>query len=258
MLKKYYKLIAIGLVSLIIIGLVSGYFLLATFQNKDPENRIIWEFNNLGTFTGDRKAPSKNGIDDYLLGGNYKIVQTKFDFQKPTYTILLERPSQFQFEKKIIDARVVYMERTGLRDWKVINWRSNQIDQITFSEATNLASRYDLTTDFPGKENYKITNYEPLTTQEIENNRKLRETNNKSDIIFKKYADIYFAAEKQGNAAKKKAILEEIIPGLQNILNQLNEGKTVPGTGGDIIPDQESKDLIQTSINEFEKEVKNL
>jgi ParB-like chromosome segregation protein Spo0J len=77
--------------------------------------------------------------------------------------------------KKIVQVETVYLERQGLDNWKVTKYLDNQVNGLTYKEVIDLASQYDLATDFPGKSNYKITNYPPLTQAEIEDNRKLRE-----------------------------------------------------------------------------------
>jgi hypothetical protein len=256
------KIIKISLSILLTIGVaISGitYFSLAALDSSKLIMSDIKFIENSSQINNVELKPQVEKDKEY------KIVALQDNWKRPlnpTYSLVYSEFTYNNAEKsKGVRVAVYELKRDTIFDFSYELLplpKYNAIQDKSFTEATNLASQYDLTKDFPGKSNYKITNYPPLTPEEIESNRKLRETNNRTDIIFKKYTDIYYAAEKEGNEEKKKAIQEQIIPGLQNILNQLNQGKTVSGTNGDIIPDTENKDLVQTSISEFEKEITRL
>jgi len=101
---------------------------------------------------------------------------------------------------------------------EVVDNKDGDIKKQTLDEATNLASRYDLTTSFPGKENYKITNYQPLTQSEIENNRKLREEGEKEKQIQQEF--------KTDTKEGKYLYCLDTIKTYQEGLQAIKEGKT--------------------------------
>lgn len=104
----------------------------------------------------------------------------------------------------------------------------------------------------------KKLDFPHLIPEEIERNRKAREEEKITDLIFKKYIDIYYSSEKIGNEAKKKAIIDRIIPGLRADLNILNEGKTLDRNEGKVEPTKTNMNYITKSIEEFQKEADSL
>lgn len=164
-------IVIVGIIALMIIGGVA-YHLYQPYKT-DPKQTIIKEWNETGKFSVDRVYPPVDGFDGYLLGGNYEIVQTKFDFFKPIYTLVVERPSQFGKDQKNLDVMVIYMDKKD-NQFTVDRYLSSKVEG-QWDQIIDVVSRYDITTDFPGKENYSITTYKPLTDQEIQDNRSRRE-----------------------------------------------------------------------------------
>jgi hypothetical protein len=155
-----------------IIGILA--YLMTVPYSKIPQY-IENEMNNGLSFTRDGDVPI-DGIKGYTLGRDYKIVQSKFDYFQPVYAMVVSSSSDEKSENlPIIRVRQIYLQRQGIDTWKVTKYLDNQVNGLNYKEVIDLASQYDLTTDFPGKEKYKITNYPPLTPEEIESNRKLRE-----------------------------------------------------------------------------------
>jgi hypothetical protein len=177
--NKHYKLITkISSLVIMILGVVVYIALVPLFGNV-AVNNIKSSWFDTNTLAKNRNAfPTKVFEDDVLVKDyEYKFVRTRFDIFKPTYTYLgrLKTQGDLPKEQTYIQFRVIYLERNSLNTWKVVDFRDGDMKQNTLQEATNLASKYDITTDFPGKDKYNITNYPPLTPQEIENNKRVRE-----------------------------------------------------------------------------------
>ncbi len=60
-------------------------------------------------------------------------------------------------------------------EWSYKEYKMNQVTGISYSDTINLVNKYDITTDFPSKDNYIITNYPPLSQEQIEENKKKQE-----------------------------------------------------------------------------------
>jgi len=173
-IKKYWKILTIILALLLFISGSLVYITLIPFQNDKPEQVIKDEYN-LGTkFSGTGTNIPNNFVNRYDKV-QYKIVLSKFDIFKPVYSLVSANVYKGEPENKFYYVQTINLERQGWNNWKVMDYRNNEVRDLSFQDTVNLASRHDLTTSFPGKENYKITNYPPLAQSERETNRQNRE-----------------------------------------------------------------------------------
>jgi uncharacterized protein involved in tolerance to divalent cations len=145
--------------------------------------------------------------------------------------------------------------------------RYNVVKNLSFQETLSLVSKYDITTDFPGKEKYSITNYPVLSQSEIEqNNQKLEKQNQieKSNEEYKKYVQATYSSlltqydeilnlvktDKQ-LASTKIATLQTELQQIQTQLNN-NQNYALPNNVT-ITPTQQTKDYIQKFIDTMVK-----
>jgi hypothetical protein len=266
-IKKYAKLIiSVGILVIIAVG-VLGYIALAPLQDDKAINAIKYEYDNGTVFSGDGQI-NKDQFKNFVRDLNYQFVQTKFDILKPVYSLVRAQyypKDNLSDGNKVHNVISIYLERKGLLDWKVVDTKDSAITGLSFQDTVNLASQHDLTTNFPNKETYKITNYPPLTPQEIESNRKLRE---ESDVI----KNVFFASPYYTSQAK--LIDEAEIPGLlskderlkrandflllqKNTLNSLESGKEYIYPDGSKVPvSEQTKSFLKKSISGVEITIK--
>jgi hypothetical protein len=253
--------------TILLLIIVGGITYLGIVPYSKIPSFIENEYTTKSTFSRNGGIP-KDGIKNWTVDQDYKIVQTKYDYFKPVYSIVAgyeQNRNVVEDYKKIVQVEVVYLERQGLQDWKVIKYLDNQVNGLNYKEVLDLASQHDLTTPFPNKETYKITNYPPLTPQEIESNRKLRE---ESDVI----KTVFFASPYYTTQAK--LVDEAEIPGLlskderlkrandflslqKNTLNSLESGKEYIYPDGSKVPvSEQTKSFLKKSISGVEITIK--
>jgi len=249
MFKLNKKLTVVTSILLLIMLGIGSCLVFSPFQNDKPRQTIIDGYNNNPIFAGNDKYPLIGGYQGLrnIFTARVEFKQTKFDIFKPVYSVIWEYPSnnglQVANYKQGIDT--VYLERKNLTEWKVINYIKSDIIGATFEETLDLAQKHDLTTSFPGKENYKITNYPPLTPEEIENNRKLREQSQKGQEQIKEFEN----ASKEG----RLAICLERIEVYKNMLEVRKAGKTEvinAKYGNFTLKDTETIEAITKIIND--------
>lgn len=239
-IKQYWKIILLILIALSIVIAALSYLALRPFQNNKPVNTIKTAWFDYNTLAKNRSKLITTDFEEDVLVKDYeyRFVQTKFDIFKPVYTYLgrLKTEGDLPKDQTYIQFRVIYLEREGLDNWKVVDNKDGDIKKQTLDEATNLASRYDLTTSFPGKENYKITNYEPLTQSEIDANRKLRDkdTNLETNWIFV-IDKLDKIRSKTTPNPEKITILKEIKAELEKGLNLLKNNQNYATPAGNTI-----------------------
>jgi len=162
---------------------------LLPYQNDKPKNTIIDGYNTNPIFAGNDKYPLIGGYEGLkkVFTERNQFVLSKFDLFYPVYSVVWEYPenktNSLENYKQGIDT--IYLQRDGLNNWKIKDYKFSSVIGTSFEDTVSLVTKYDITTDFPGKNNYKITNYPPLTQDEIERNRTARE---KQDQIKKQEA----------------------------------------------------------------------
>jgi hypothetical protein len=228
-IKKYWKLIiSVGVLATIALG-VSGYIALAPFGGDKTINAIKYEYDNGTVFSGDGQV-NKDQFKTFVRDLNYQFVQTKFDIFKPVYSLVRAQyypKDNLSDDKKVHNVISIYLERKGLLEWKVVDTKDSSITGLSFTDTVNLASQYDLTTSFPGKDQYKITNYPPLTPQEIESNRKLREGEEAVKANQKIQQDLKQQFDNSSKEEKVK-VLNENITRRQGYIDNYNTNKVFP------------------------------
>jgi hypothetical protein len=192
-MTKSKNLLVIIISALLFIGIgVTAFIAFAPFQNDKPiqsiKQQIIdgkQEFADGFVFNKNDKFVRFNNLN--AQGSKYKIVQSLNTPFTPMYSII--RCNCFDNENfdggKVYH---IYLERKNLFDWNIKEIKFTAFANTDFNTITNLASQYDLTTDFPGKGDYTIQNYPPLTREEIESYREMRkeeEANTKVISDFK-------------------------------------------------------------------------
>jgi len=133
--KKHY----IILISLI--ATLSVLFFLIAPSWIVPKNTIISEIDNGTRLSGSRTRKVKNGWQGYVLNDRTEIVATNTDIFNPVYSILQERKSS-----NYISIQVIYLKRTGILDFKVIDYNGVFLYNKTFEEAVEMAKQQDLST----------------------------------------------------------------------------------------------------------------
>jgi hypothetical protein len=236
---------------------VFGIIYLTTIPYSKIPQFIENEMNNGLSFTRDGGVPI-DGIKGYTLGRDYKIVQTKFDFTKPVYSMIVSYSNDDKKEGyPIIQTRVIYLERQNLQDFKVTKYLDNQVNGLKYQEVIDLATKYDLTTNFPGKENYKITNYPPLTQTQIESNKALNETDKvlKEGFLASKYyldkQQAKLDVENNPNSTKEQKVeaVNKLIDLQKPVLESLKNGNDFKYPDGAVIKaSQENITLLEKQL----------
>jgi hypothetical protein len=168
----------ITLVVLFVIALIAAliYYLFLPFQDNIEEN-IITEWSETSTFSTTNRPPI-DGFEGFLLGGKYEFVQTEFNFFNPVYSLIVERPSQFNVAEKNLDITVIYLKREN-NVFVVEDYNSNRFNG-SYEEVRKVVTDFDISKDFPNKEEYEIVNLGSIdesdktniTDEEYENSSK--------------------------------------------------------------------------------------
>jgi len=237
------------------------------------------EYNSNPIFSNNRIKPIIGGWKTIKSQSiNQTLVLTKFDIFNPIYTIVIDNPAtEYYGNKAYQNVRVIYLRRTGINTFDIKDFRNNEISNLSLPEALSIVSKYDINTDFPGKEKYHIINYPALSQSEIEKNKQKIEDQSQIDQSneeYEKYIQTTYSSlltqyfeilelvktdnltpqqieiNKQSASTKIKALQTE----LQQIQNQLNNNQnyTLPNNVT-INPAQRTKDYIQQFIDEIAK-----
>jgi hypothetical protein len=266
-IKKYWTLIiSVGVLATIALG-VSGYIALAPFGGDKTINAIKYEYDNGTIFSGDGQV-NKDQFKTFVRDLNYQFVQTKFDIFKPVYSLVRAQyypKDNLSDDKKVHNVISIYLERKGLLEWKVVDTKDSAITGLSYTDTATLASPHDRTTNFPNKEKYKITNYPPLTPQEIESNRKLREGGNTYETTFG--ASAYYLEQVKKNSKvfetttskeEKITILQDFLKLQQDTLDVLKSGKEYVYPDGSKIPsNSQTIELTQSSVTQTKSVLEN-
>lgn len=218
--KKNLKII-LSIVSIIIVLSIILYLFYIPFKNNKPVTTIKnnWSEKPL---INERYKPSQGFEKDNELY-DYDFVLTEFNFFRPKYSFIsqFKEVKQLPANQQYIGIKVIQLKRNNLWNWKVTDYRNNQITGLSFQETLDLVSKYDITTDFPGKENYDIINYEPLTEAEIKRNqeklererqreKEMQELQSEFDKLSPEEKIKYFEQEKQKYIDNKEEMLKQM------------------------------------------------
>jgi len=153
-----------------------------TFVKLEYNTNPIFSNNKLEPIKGGFDSVSKNSIGQYL-------VLTKFDIFNPTYSLVIDNPENDYFGEGYKEIRYIELKRNGIDTFILTNEKYSEIRKLSLAETLAIASKYDITTDFPGKEKYSITNYPPLSQEEINTNKAKLEAANKATQTNKEYKE---------------------------------------------------------------------
>lgn len=264
-----------GLITILLcIGCVLLYY--PFFIDKyDFNNHIITAYNSDIGEKNNKLYQIGDGFDlfvkDFVNEGKerkYQFVNTKMDPFDQIVSIVRNYPSDEGKEKEQIGHAVdiYYFSRIGINSFDLVDYRSNIVSGLTFQQTVDLVSRYDITTDFPGKENYKITNYSPLSQEDIERNRISREMDilfdEESELTFSYFYSLYdtFDPIEYGRNETKTIVLYE---NLDTLLIELTKAKesltnnrhyTFPDSST-IQPTEQNKNKLNTFIDLTQQEL---
>jgi hypothetical protein len=205
-------------------------------------------------------------IDTFALSNVYsQEAKTRFAPNGKIYTGIckfdLLKPEIFSiFNEEDKKQTVIYstIQRSNYFDQ---NWKYDYIPNAlggtnfyekTFEEVKQIFQTKTCEQIRNNKDDVKITNYPPLTPEEIESNKKLREETNSLEKQWGFLQKIYNGIESQYPAPldneKKLKKRTELLPFLalsKEIQTTLNENKTYTATDGTIVqPTQENKKII--------------
>jgi hypothetical protein len=192
---------------------------------------------------------------------DYKIVPLNDNWKHPLNPIYSLVYGEFTYNnsEKSRGVRVVIYElkRDNLLDftYEIPQLpKFNATENLSFTDTVTLASQHDLTTNFPNKEKYKITNYPPLTPQEIESNRKLREQEDigKAFTFYTTKVNEAYNLEKLGKKTEAVVLYQQIIETHKKVLETLNSNKEyIYPDGSKIQPTESNKQFTQRIIVEI-------
>lgn len=206
---------------ILILSLTGAFIAYLPFMNDKPVNAIKSAWFDANTLAAARTDILGYDFetDKWAINYEYKFVLTKFDIFKPIYTYVgkLKTGEDRPNERTFIRFRIIYLERIGWDNWKVVANKDGDLSGITFDEATTLASKYDFSQSFPGKETYRTFTYNPPTQERAERNRKFRE----SAVIEKRVKDSYNQNTKEGRLAYCLSILKVF----EDLLDAKRSGK---------------------------------
>lgn len=178
------KIIKIVLIVVFTLALVSGlvwYTLVNQLTNEKAKDLIINAYNSSPIVSGDKKYPLAKGFEGYVRDLQYKVVVSDNNLFNPKISLIRASFQETDAIKDLYDINVIYLKRTGISSWEPIDYRFNTSKEISFDTLVDLTSKHDITTNFPGKENYKITNFQPLSQTDIDANRNKREATEQRD-----------------------------------------------------------------------------
>jgi|GEM_PF-5852785 len=166
-------LIIIFLVLILIFGLAIYQTMQNQITNLEKQfNFIKHEYNTNPIFSSNQVIPIKNGFATVTLNSqSNELILTKNDLFNPTYTVLVDYRKSEKVSQDYQSVYIIYLKRVSWDKFQISSFRSNRINNLPITEALDLVSKYDITTDFPGKDKYDIVNYPPLSQEEIDKNR---------------------------------------------------------------------------------------
>jgi len=210
------------LLSSIIIILATLYTLLYYYTHNDIEKSI------------DSELVYVKSSDDFVFS-NYpyqvdsslpnKIVVLKPNLLKPNLNTLSLVFNGYPDEKPYQRVIVFKLYRDSLfsKDFKVELRESAVIKNISFEEAVNLVTKYDITTNFDGKEQLEITNYSPDSEEEIQvakdSEQQIKDIEQANKLKDEAYNSLSPEEKIKDNDSKIKLYSEAV--------NQLNQGIVV-------------------------------
>ncbi len=192
------KIITITLAIILGVGGIVSAFLYSPLVTLDSNKIITQDSKFIDDITQINNQELKPQIEK---NKQYKVVAFNDNWKRPLNPIYSLIYGEFTYnnqeKSKGVRVAVYELKRENLfaTSYELPQLpKYNAVSDLDFDKVASLAQAHDLTTNFPNKETYKITNYPPLTPTEIENNRKVRENselvkqksleNQKKDEIF--------------------------------------------------------------------------
>jgi hypothetical protein len=155
----------------IIILLIAA--LIAVFSFAYPfNNQIFIEATKEYVETSPRffvnpTVSEESQLNVFLQSKNSGFLVTEKDFLNATVSLVRANYSE-DFNNKIFHTvYIFYLNRTGFNTWQVENMLKVNIES-DFKDIVKLSERYDISKDFPNKDNYKINNQELQTETDAE------------------------------------------------------------------------------------------
>jgi hypothetical protein len=152
---------------------------------KEPEELIENEIIYVSDRTGFKNYTYPIQVDSSLPNSIVVLNQYSSVFQNLILTLVFNGyPSEETYQR----VWIFELERKGVfsNDYTIIRRQGARIYNLTFIEVVNLVSKYDISKEFPGKENYNVTNYEPLTPEELELAKQHKENQEQLESLIAK------------------------------------------------------------------------
>jgi len=161
-ISKLFQKISIFLSLVFITILILVFISVKAFEKSNIEKNIKSIFNETPEFSADYTSIKPEMFDNFVSNNQWEIVQTKFDFLKPTYSIIIKKDGWN-------DVYVFHLQRNDIFSAKfnLINTAiSVDISNKPFTEAISLAQKYDLSKENPDPQNIRV--FEPPSKEQID------------------------------------------------------------------------------------------
>ncbi len=183
-IKKQYSITLIILFCSIIV-FISLYLIYLPINKNNIDNLVIEGFNSNPIFSNDKLQPIQGGFNGYINDtGLHSIQITKNNPFAPVISVVRPDYSKDFPEKTKHSIFVIYFSRKGINNFEIRDYKLVTVLDLEFNQVTDLVSKHDITTDFPGKENYNIVNYPPLTQEEIQDNQEMVEETQNNQVNY--------------------------------------------------------------------------
>ena len=171
------------------IALLFGVYTLFLYTKQHDNQRVFQfiqeQYDTNPIFSADKITPITNGYSGLTEFSNkQEVVLTSFSYTQPVYSLVINYEAIPESNNIAYqDVRVIYTKSNWRGELTIQDYRKNRIDNLSFQQAKELASKYDITTNFSNKNEYNITNYPPLSKEDIEQNQSRSEAARKRQQV---------------------------------------------------------------------------
>jgi hypothetical protein len=255
--KRLLKLIlAIFLIFGIIISIL--YIVLLNQLTESKAKELVVNAYNTSSIISAAK-----GFDGYVRDLKYQVVISDNNLLSPKISLVRASFYPTESTKDLYDIFTLSFKRTGFNSWEVKEYKYSTSTNLSFDKILNYAKSQDIYANNPDPTN--IRNISPLTPQEIESNRKLREGGNTYETTFG--ASAYYLEQVKKNSKvfetttskeEKITILQDFLKLQQDTLDVLKSGKEYVYPDGSKIPsNSQTIELTQSSVTQTKSILEN-
>jgi hypothetical protein len=198
MTKK--RLLKLILTILLIIGIITGItytILLNQLTDTKAKELVVNAYDTSSIIS------AAKGFDGYVRDLKYQVVISDNNLFNSKISLIRASFYPTDSTKDLYDIFTLYFKRTGFNTWEVKEYKYSTSTNLSFEKIVNYVKSQDIYTNNPDKAN--IRNVPPLTPQEIEQNRRVRE----ESAISQKKQDDRTNTLTNGTPDQKLEILEK-------------------------------------------------